>query len=70
MKPACLLACTTLVAASLATFPVAAQTSIAEQQDARVIHNLRSNGADERSVSNKFARIDSTARHDIASHPQ
>lgn len=46
MKPACLLACMVLVAASLATFPVAAQTSIAEQQDARVIQNLRSNGAD------------------------
>jgi regulator of RNase E activity RraB len=41
-----LLACATLVTASFAMPPVEAQTSIAEQQDARVIENLRQNGAD------------------------
>lgn len=46
MKPINLLTCATLVIASVAPFAVEAQTSIAEQQDARVIENLLHNGAD------------------------
>lgn len=46
MKPLHLLTCATLVIASIAPFTVEAQTSVAEQQDARVIENLRHNGAD------------------------
>lgn len=46
MKSPNLLACAILVIASSAASTVEAQTSIAEQQDARVIENLRSNGAD------------------------
>jgi regulator of RNase E activity RraB len=46
MKPLRLLTCATLVLASFATFTVEAQTSIAEQQDAEVIENLRQNGGD------------------------
>jgi hypothetical protein len=46
LKPLRLLACATLTIASFATCTVLAQTSIAEQQDAEVIENLRQNGAD------------------------
>lgn len=46
MKSPRLLACATLLIASFATLKVEAQTSIAEQQDAQVIENLRQNGAD------------------------
>lgn len=46
MKPLRLLRCATLVIACLAASAVIAQTSIAEQQDARVIEVLRQNGAD------------------------
>jgi regulator of RNase E activity RraB len=46
MKSLRLLACATLIIASFAPFTVEAQTSIAEQQDAQVIENLRHNGAD------------------------
>ena len=46
MKPLRLLTCTTLVIAWFAASKVIAQTSIAEQQDARVIETLRQNGAD------------------------
>jgi regulator of RNase E activity RraB len=46
MKLLRLLGCATLAIASFSPFTVAAQTSIAEQQDARVIDNLRHNGAD------------------------
>lgn len=46
MKSLRLLTCATLVIASFAPFTVGAQTSIAEQQDAQVIENLRQNGAD------------------------
>jgi regulator of RNase E activity RraB len=41
-----LLASAIFATASLAQFTVVAQPSIAEQQDARVIENLRHNGAD------------------------
>lgn len=46
MKPNHFLNCVAVFIASLAPFAVEAQTSIAEQQDARVIENLRHNGAD------------------------
>lgn len=46
MKPLRLLTCTTLVIAWFAASTVTAQTSIAEQQDDRVIEVLRQNGAD------------------------
>ena len=46
MKPLHLLLCSLLAGASLTGFPAVAQTSIAEQQDARVIENLQRNGAD------------------------
>ena len=46
MKPFRLWICAILAPAWFATLPAAAQTSIAEQQDARVIENLRHNGAD------------------------
>ena len=46
MKSLHLVACTTFVIASLAPLTVEAQQSIAEQQDADVIDNLRHNGAD------------------------
>lgn len=46
MTPLRLLTCATLVLAWFAASTVTAQTSIAEQQDARVIENLRHNGAD------------------------
>lgn len=46
MKSLHFLTCATLVIASLVPFKVEAQISIAEQQDARVIDNLRHNGAD------------------------
>jgi regulator of RNase E activity RraB len=46
MKSVRLLTCATLVIAWFTVFPVAAQTSIAEQQDAQVIESLRHNGAD------------------------
>ena len=52
MKPHRLLSCATLVIAWLAASLVMAQTSIAEQQDARVIENLRQNGADVTQVHN------------------
>jgi len=41
-----LLAFATFITASFAAFTIEAQTSIAEQQDAQVIENLRQNGAD------------------------
>jgi regulator of RNase E activity RraB len=46
MKSLHLLVCITLVIASFAQSTVEAQTTIAEQQDARVIDDLRQNGAD------------------------
>lgn len=46
MKFPHLLACATLAIASSSASTVHSQTSIGEQQDARVIENLRSNGAD------------------------
>jgi regulator of RNase E activity RraB len=46
MKQLHLLTCATLVVALVAPYTVEAQTSIAEQQDARVIENLLHNGAD------------------------
>ncbi|MED5612723.1 MULTISPECIES: ribonuclease E inhibitor RraB [unclassified Janthinobacterium] len=52
MKPLRLLSCATLVIAWFAASTVIAQTSIAEQQDARVIENLRQNGADVTKVHN------------------
>lgn len=46
MKPLHLLTYIAIFIASFAPFTVEAQTSIAEQQDAQVIENLRHNGAD------------------------
>lgn len=46
MKPFHLLTCTTLLVTWFAASTVTAQTSIAEQQDLRVIEVLRQNGAD------------------------
>jgi regulator of RNase E activity RraB len=50
MKPYRLLCGAAFVVASFASFPVEAQTSIAEQQDERVIENLRQSGADIKKV--------------------
>lgn len=52
MKPPRLLSCATLVIAWFVASTAIAQTSIAEQQDARVIENLRQNGADVTKVHN------------------
>ncbi|NUU04033.1 ribonuclease E inhibitor RraB [Herbaspirillum robiniae] len=46
MKLIQFLLCSLLVGASLTGFSAVAQTSIAEQQDARVIENLQRSGAD------------------------